>query len=80
MKNPFWNGKTCWRSYRLIDRGYWHISWNSLLCYDNFKFSTPKPWLWFFRTSNSKETLWIGLLGFVFIWYKLDHAWNARIF
>ncbi|KKU30814.1 MAG: hypothetical protein UX45_C0034G0007 [Candidatus Uhrbacteria bacterium GW2011_GWF2_46_218] len=68
--NPLYNRGTIWKSYRLINKGRWHISWNSLLRYDNLKFSTPKPWLWFLRFYNPKNCLWCTLLGFTFIWYK----------
>lgn len=67
---PWYKGGSVWKSYRIIDKGRWHISWDSLLRYDTLKFSTPKPLLWFLRFYNGKDCLWIKLLGFTFIWYK----------
>lgn len=70
MKKNSFKTKVVWQSYRLIDKGKWHISWNNLLYYHSLKFTTPKPLKWFIRFVNDEDCLWIGLLGFVFIWYK----------
>ena len=78
IKNPFWNGKTIWESYRLIDKGKWHISWDSLLNYNNLKLSTPKPLTWFLRLSNSSESFLIKILGFTFIYYKIHKCSNCK--
>ena len=68
--NPFFKGGTVWKSYRIIDKGKWHISWNSLLNYNNFLLSTPKLLYWFIRYKNDKDYCIIQLLGFTFIVYK----------
>ncbi len=68
--NPFYKGGTIWKSYRIIDRGKWHISWNSLFNYHNFSLSTPKPLYWFIRYVNDKDYFIIQLFGFTYIVYK----------
>lgn len=70
MKNPFWNGKTIWRSYRLIDKIKWHISWDSLLQYHDFSLSTHKPLRWFIYYQNDSEYFILKFLGFTYIFYK----------
>jgi len=70
---PWYKGGSMWKSYTLIHKGKWHISWDSLLRYDKPKFSTPKPWLWFLRFYNGKDCISINLLGFSFIRYKRNN-------
>jgi len=68
--NPFYKGGTVWKSYRIIDKGKWHISWNSLFHYHDFSLTTPKPLYWFIRYVNDKDYFIIQLFGFTYIVYK----------
>ncbi len=70
MRNPFYKGGTVWYLYRFINKDTWQLSWNSLLYYHNFKFTTENVLKWFIRFKNDKEYFIVNLFGFTFIYYK----------
>lgn len=64
------NTGVIWSNRRIIERRNWHISWNNLFSYEDYTFTYPHPYQWFFRFKNDRETLWIEILGFSFVFYK----------
>ena len=76
--NPFYNGGTIWKAYRITGGKRWCVSWNSLLRYHDFSLSTPKPLCWFFRYVNNEYYLIIQLLGFIFIKHKINKYDNME--